>query len=259
MIYFKTIFSSNEEYRFINCNLEENYNLIDKFVIIEANYTHTGQKREIIFNINNIPDVYHDKIIYLDIDLNGKAIDSINNEKMCHTINEKLIRGEFVNYLNLKKGDIVVSTDADEVLYNHVLPEAIKHCFQYGKTLLKLHQFYYKTNYYWYDNIFKAPNITLVSEDNFKTLDNWRDNGVLYKDFAGCHFSWCMPVEALLHKIKTYAHAPRYKHLAKKEIILKAIEEKKYPFDPNRSFNIKVLNYENKIYTESMRRNLNEN
>ena len=91
-----------------------------------------------------------------------------------------------------------------------------------------------------------------------KVIDNWRDNGVLYKDFAGCHFSWCMPVNSLIQKLKTYAHAPRYRHLAKKEILEDAINNKKYPFDPNRRFDIEVLNYKNKIYTKSMKNNIVE-
>ena len=53
--------------------------------------------------------------------------------------------------------------------------------------------------------------------------------------------SWVMPIDDMLKKIYSGAHT-KYHHLGKREILEKAIEEKKYIFDLKRPFNIQELN-----------------
>ena len=45
MIYLKTYFYTENEIKFINLNLMESYEHIDKFIICEANIHHTGEKK----------------------------------------------------------------------------------------------------------------------------------------------------------------------------------------------------------------------
>ena len=52
--------------------------------------------------------------------------------------------------------------------------------------------------------------------------------------------SWVMPIDDMLKKIYSGAHT-KYHHLGKREILEKAIEDKKYVFDLNRPFNITEL------------------
>lgn len=52
--------------------------------------------------------------------------------------------------------------------------------------------------------------------------------------------SWVMPINDMLKKIYSGAHT-KYHHLGTRDILEKAIEEKKYVFDLNRPFNIVEL------------------
>ena len=49
--------------------------------------------------------------------------------------------------------------------------------------------------------------------------------------------SWVMPIDDMLKKIYSGAHT-KYHHLGKREILEKAIEDKKYIFDLKRPFKI---------------------
>ena len=50
-----------------------------------------------------------------------------------------------------------------------------------------------------------------------------------------------MSVDQMLKKLESYGHHYEYRHLAKREILEKAIQDRTYPFDPDRDFNIEVL------------------
>ena len=56
----------------------------------------------------------------------------------------------------------------------------------------------------------------------------------------GCHMSWVMPIDDMIKKIYSGAHT-KYHHLGKREILEKAIDEKKYVFDLSRPFTIVEL------------------
>jgi len=70
-----------------------------------------------------------------------------------------------------------------------------------------------------------------------------RDLSIKTDGIHGCHMSWVMPIEHMITKIYSGAHT-RYRHLADKEKLQKAIEEKKYIFDLKRPFNIDELSLE---------------
>ena len=52
---------------------------VDKFVITEANYMHSGRPKKLIFDINKYSK-FKDKIIYNVIEKNPPNIETINNE-----------------------------------------------------------------------------------------------------------------------------------------------------------------------------------
>ena len=68
----------------------------------------------------------------------------------------------------------------------------------------------------------------------------------------GCHFSWCMTADEMVHKLHTYSH-PRYRFCANKEILQEAIKNKQYPFDTSVVFDIEELDLNDKRIPQSMR------
>ena len=52
---------------------------IDKFIIVDSNHTHSGKKRNLVFDIKNYPNFKH-KIQYLVIEDVPKNIEKINDQ-----------------------------------------------------------------------------------------------------------------------------------------------------------------------------------
>ena len=52
---------------------------VDKFVIVESKFTHSGKKKELNFNIKNFSK-FENKIIYLVLDHEPLDIEKINND-----------------------------------------------------------------------------------------------------------------------------------------------------------------------------------
>lgn len=243
MIYLKTYFYAPHEIDYIYLNLCESYDFIDKFIVCEYNVYHTGREKEYIFEdcLKNIPDDKNDKLLYLKCDIKNDTVVSDEHEIIC-TVNEPLMRGYFTKMVDLKDQDIIFSVDADEIIYSHMYPEIIYFIENsIPLTSLNLHQFFYKVNYLWENKDFVAPIASKygVFKDRFPYA--WRYDGGVYPEKAGCHFSWCMPVDAMLDKLDVYSH-PEYRFCKDKELLENAVKNMEYPFSESESFDIRVLN-----------------
>lgn len=258
MIYLKTYFHTETEINFINMNLIESYNHIDKFIICEFDVNHNGEKREFIYDKikYQILSEYRDKIIYLKCKLSN-PLDGENNENNSH-INETIMRGYFTKCLEFNDDDVIISVDADEIIYSESYNIIFKYLEKHDKVQLRLNQFFYKLNYYWKDNNFIAPVAAYYKVfKNFYPSD-WRYNGYVIPNIMGCHFSWCMSIDDMILKLKKYAHV-KYKYLADKNILEKAIVDKTYPFDIRKPFNIEIVDRDSTIMPKSISNKLFDN
>jgi len=248
MVYLKTLFYSPVEIKYLKLSLNEAFDYIDKFIICEFNYNHVGEQREFIFEKYLEAFTAHEKekILYIKGDLSQDIKPAFNNSQLAHK-NEQLMRGYFARQINLQADDIVFSVDADEIIFRQVYPEIIKKLnqrrwfWQPRSYLFPLYQFFYKINYLWENNKFIAPVACLASFYLKRFPGQWRYQGRLYPQFAGCHFSWCLTVPEMIEKIQAYAHQSNFVHLAKADILEAAVKNKQYPFDPKVNFKIKVL------------------
>lgn len=245
MIYLKTYFYSEHEVPFLILNLLEAYSHIDTFIICEYNYTHTGLKREYIWNDikDQFPQDKMDKIQYIQGDMSAIAKYAYNDGHTIHAINEPWMRGYFAKEIQFNDDDIIFSVDADEIIYGDMYPELIQSVRKQSIIRLPMNQFFYRVNYLWSDLVFRSSIVALYKVYKHQYPAQWRDAGKDYSKIVGCHFSWCMTVEQMLHKMECYSH-PEYRHLAKKEILEDAIENKKYPFAPNRPFTLLTIDFD---------------
>lgn len=254
MKYLKTYFYVEHEIKFLIMNLIEAYDHIDKFIICEFNRTHTGRPCDYIGqdHIDKFPKELMDKVIYLPLDISRVAVEAYENEDAIHAINEPIMRSAFMKALEFEDEDIVVSVDADEIIYRDAYPYIFEEVASKQCVRLNLHQFFYKTNYLWEDKDFVSPIAAKykVFKDHFPC--NWRDVGPVTSKKVGCHFSWCMTPEQMVYKLHTYSH-PKYRFCANKELMENAIENKIYPFDENVDFKIKELDYDDERIPQSMR------
>ena len=208
---------------------------VDKFVIVESKFTHSGKKKELNFNIKNFTK-FKDKIIYLVLDHEPQDIDKINSSDNENTKNSKYIlngmRRDFYqrNYIinGLKDADYddyVLISDLDEI------PNLEKNNIKNIKSkiiMFKQNFYYYKFNlklgsFDWYGS--KAcKKRHLISPQWLRNIKSkkypiWRIDTLFSKtkvsdiffiDKGGWHFSNMKTPEDLEKKMSTYAHHREY-------------------------------------------------
>jgi hypothetical protein len=267
MIYLKSYCYSKHELPFVIANLTEGYDFIDKLILYEYNFTHTGIKKEYEMEkvIHLVPEKLKSKLDYRKIDLtqyNEYAYLNEPGNPKIHNINEPIQRSWLYNDLNynLEDNDIIIDHDIDEIVYSYAYPGLLKELEDRGVPLsIKMNQFFFKNNYLWKNLIFKSPTIYKYSmvKNRFRNIKglkikNLRDIFETTSDIHGCHMSWVMPIDYMLKKFDCYSH-PEYRKFANREKLTEAIEKKQYVFDLNRPFEIDELNIDDRRIPESMR------
>jgi hypothetical protein len=255
MIYLKTYCYGPHEIDFINLNLKESYDYIDKFIVCEYNRSHTGHEvynKVFQDNIDKIDSDKLDKISYFSCDISEYTVFADTNEDAIHSVNEPVMRGFFTQLMDFKPDDIIISIDADEIIYGEMIPKIVEFVDKHTCTLLNLHQFFYGVNYFWEGQDFKAP--TACKFNFYKNFPSqWRYDGIEYPEKAGCHFSWVMDIEAMMYKAQVYSH-PRYRQWATREAFERSLIEKDFFHPESRKMNIKTLEFskDTEIYPKKM-------
>ena len=254
MIYIKSYCYSKHELPFIISQLQEGYNHIEKLILYEYNYTHTGceKKYELEELLYLIPEEFKKKLYYRKVDLSNVIEYAYNNESLCHGINEPIQRNLIFNDKNIifQDDDIIIDCDIDEIIYEANYIKLINELNLKNKPLsIKLNQFFFKNNYLWVNCNFSSPTIYKYSmvKNNNKLIKgikikNLRDLSNKTDEIHGCHMSWVMPIEEMINKCYKTAHT-NFRHLADYKILNNAIKEKKYIFDLNRKFDIEELSF----------------
>ena len=146
-VYLKTYFYVEHEIKFLIMNLMEAYHHVDHFIICEHNRTHTGQPREFIFeeHKHKFPPELMDKVIYLPQDISEQTVEAYENEDAIHAVNEPVMRSAFMTNLSFDNDDIIISVDADEIIYREAYDYILSEVNEKECVRLNLHQFFYKT------------------------------------------------------------------------------------------------------------------
>ena len=123
---------------------------VEKFIVTESLYSHSGQPKKLNFDINNYPK-FKDKIIYLVIDQEPDDLIKIENTKEHQGLkrNNSLKRIELsYNYMmkateNLANDDLIILSDNDEIpnLNSKQFKQSKKNVFIFKQLF-----FYYKFN-----------------------------------------------------------------------------------------------------------------
>lgn len=253
-VYLKTYCYAPHEVEFIEANLRECYPYIEKMIVCEFDINHTGVRREHIFRKmkEGIDPKLADKLDYHACSVYDHTVEAYNNEQAIHDINEPVMRSWFTKLYNFDDDDIILSVDADEVIMGDKIPYIIDEVKKYGAVSMKMRQFFYKKTYLWRGKDWLSPTAALYGVINPKYPNNWRDVGKHTEHYVGSHFSWCMTPEEMVHKLHTYSH-PVYRFCADLDLLKDAIENKKYPFDPNTDFDIEELSASDERIPMSMR------
>ena len=204
---------------------------VDKFIITESIYTHSGRPKKLLFDINKFSK-FKDKIIYKIIDINPRNIEEINEHDNIEIKNRKLINNsvkrenfqrDFPNKLlgELNDEDIIIINDIDEIpkLDNTDLRNINNQI-----VIFKQKIFYYKfnlqyKNFIWHGSrackkkSFISPqwlrNIKHTKYPAWRLdtlLSNKKYTNISYIEDGGWHFTNIKSPEDLEKKFKNFLH-----------------------------------------------------
>ena len=208
---------------------------VDKFIIVESKYTHSGDKKKLIFNINKYTE-FKNKINYIVTEDPPEDIENINNEddenrkNIKHIMNalrrENYQRNKINEGLNdATSEDWIIISDLDEIPN---LDEINFNTINKKIIFFKQRVFYYKLNLelkniHWIGS--KAvQKKNLISPQWLRNIKDriyskWRldiifskkkYNNIFYVYDGGWHFSYIKKPEDIEKKLKSYLHHREY-------------------------------------------------
>ena len=207
---------------------------VDKFVIVESQYAHNGEKRKLLFNINNFKK-FSKKIIYIIlrkepdnlIKINENDFSDSNPIKVLNAVKRENFQRNFIlkGLKSAEKNDIIIISDIDEI------PKLDKFNFKIVSNKIYFFEqkyFYYKLNLFdpkktWYGSRLCRFDKLLSPQwlRNLKTKNYplWRldlifnkkkyFNNIFIKD-GGWHFSYLKKPIDIKKKLKNYLHHVEY-------------------------------------------------
>ena len=250
----KTTVATDSEVPWLWMKFHEAAPFVDEIIVCEFDTTLSGIPKPFAFEkyVEDFQAVFP-QLRYLQ----GKGLDGLvpnAQDTIATRANETLFRGWFARQIPLKADDIIVSTDADEVLYRDTYQWVIRNFSSRTKGVrFGLHQMFYRPNFFWLDKRFVAPVALRFGAYNKNYPNNWRNQGQKMGGYWGVHFSWCMPIEEMMTKVKSYGHAPEHRHVNSREIFERAITEKVFPFD-DRDFRLEEIVFNSPLLPDSFLR-----
>ena len=246
---------------------------VDKFIIIESEYNHRGEKREPKFNIKKF-EKFKDKIIYIlkkDIPFDIEEIDDTDNENEHYrksifnaSKRENLQRNQILEGLkDSEPNDWVIISDLDEIpnlenidFYN------IKNKFLFFQQSMMYYKFNLKLDNFTWTGSRACKFKHLKSPQwlrNIKTKKfNWWRLDVLFsknkyfdikfiKD-GGWHYSYLKSPEEIKFKLKSYLHHIDYdRNPLNTDQIARIIEDRKTIYDLKVDSKEEKFNPKNKL------------
>lgn len=208
----------------LEIRLNELYDVVDKFIIMESEYTFQGKKKPLYYLDNKSRfSSFLDKIIHI----NATSIPT-NNPWMV----EETQRNFILNYIQtFKDEDYIIQSDADEIISRNIIQEIKK------QNLIKM--FCIGLNLYYYNLNCKCITlwkVNIIPVKFYKTTKPsvYRNNAQTNKiDFnGGWHFSYFGGVKSIINKLESYSHTEfNTEHIKNEDRILKIIQEGKDLFD----------------------------
>ncbi len=208
---------------------------VDKFVIVESSYTHSGKEKKLIFDINKYSK-FKKKINYIVLKDPPKGIEEINNNDSEGEISRKEIlnalkrenlqRDTIFNGLNdADKNDWIIISDLDEipdlsnVNFNNIKNKIIffKQKVFYYKLNLELKNLRWVGTKACRKKHLKSPQWLRNIKD--KIYPKWRVDilfsekkysDIFFIENGGWHFSFVKKPEDIEKKLKSYLHHREY-------------------------------------------------
>tara|TARA_Y100000590_G_scaffold469582_1_gene658386 strand:- start:499 stop:1401 length:903 start_codon:yes stop_codon:yes gene_type:complete len=230
-----------------NLMLEVRFNVlnefVDKFVITEAKYSHSGEKKKLNFDFNKFKE-FKKKIIYLVVDKEPDSLIYEKNEKKEMLEKDKDMRGNSIKRIAHQRDNLLLgleeASDEDYIFYsdNDEIPNLEAFNFRENKNkiiIFKQKLFYYKFNLHcdridWYGTKgckkkflksfswlreIKTKKYPFFRFDTFFSNNKYIDLKIV--ENGGWHFSQLMLPKDIEIKLQNSEHHDEYK-LAKQNL-----------------------------------------
>jgi hypothetical protein len=198
-------FPFNNELDILDTRLQELFDVVDRFIIVEAKYTHSGRPKELNFNNNlNRYSEYLSKITYLVIEKFPEIEGSVTDKSWAR---ERYQRDYIMNGLTGCQGnDIIIISDCDEIPNKQTIQNIKKKGIDGKHFTLEMDLYYYNTTTKAVDK-WKEAKVA-----DYRTLTTLGPCGLRYAtDYvvianAGQHRSYFGGVSSIIEKIENTAH-----------------------------------------------------
>jgi beta-1,4-mannosyl-glycoprotein beta-1,4-N-acetylglucosaminyltransferase len=197
----------------LECRLDYLYQKVDKFVLVEANVTHSGQSKPFYYleNISRYKK-FLDKIISIQVNIEIDKLDwnfdlSKNFENASWKVENKQRNAILKGLTNCLKNDIIMISDLDEIPKLESIDRAVRLLDTKLFVVLEGKQFYYNLN----QCLIEPWNLTVLgrySDVKLTTPQQLRSNRNNFTKIlnSGWHLTYFGGSEMIKNKIKNFAH-----------------------------------------------------
>jgi beta-1,4-mannosyl-glycoprotein beta-1,4-N-acetylglucosaminyltransferase len=221
----------------LEIRLHEHTKFADKFIITEANKTHSGIIKPFLFeqNIKRYKQ-FKDKIIYLKLIYDDNNLPPTNlrqgHDLTCRRDDlQKDFPRHYLHSINLKDDDIIVNSDLDEIVDAQKIEQIIK--LLDNHSIIKCLQ---KTLVYKFNILLQDYDVTgfdgpKISKWNYMKRYNWTDLRLhlgeeQYPVKCGWHFTYIGEnARSVLIKLKSYSHWNDFANVKTEEDAINALVE----------------------------------
>lgn len=212
------VFGFYNEFEILEIRLQELWDSVDHFVLLESNTTFVGNYKEYFFENNKKRfEKYLDKIIHIKLDKPyAEQLDKFPHE-IDHTwVREKYQRYAAIEALqNLQPEDLIVISDCDEIPRAEMIELIRTDQNDYDRYILYTAQFNYKINYMKIQHPSRHPSIIATrgrvftdpqQEREYSFYWNRKPDNTVNVDHGGWHFTYFGNEEHCVNKIQNFAH-----------------------------------------------------
>lgn len=234
----------NDELDLLEIKLEELYDFVDKFILIESTHTHSNIPKPLWYTLNQERFArYKDKIINLVCNFNETDLYKTHYAKYkgIKDVSDIWFREHFQrdfgiisNQIQFDDEDIIIVSDLDEFVNKHTLRKYINETGITDIIRMGMVQHVYSFNlripypHVWrhtyvgkYKHLKRFDGMISYIRDSYKFTEYYE---IMVEDM-GWHFSYMASPEHIVeHKFKSFAHA---EDTAIKELTVNTIEENK--------------------------------
>lgn len=228
-------FTFFNEIDLLEIRLNEHAKFVDKFIVTEANKTHSGIEKPFLYEQHKEKfKEFEDKIIYLKLYYNDNNLPPTNlhhgHDLTCRREDfQREYAKQFLLNNNTKDDDIIIMSDLDEILNSKNIQELLPLLKQHSILRCLQKTSIYKLNIILQDYDTTGYDGPKVATWNYMKKHNWTDlrmhrGDIQFPVKCGWHFHYisAQPQDTFI-KIKSYSHWPDFAHIQNDEDAVRAI------------------------------------